>query len=208
MLVALASLVVGFAHQEFFDELFTDELVRFEYSEDDHRVEGIGPERSFEYVADFSGRLHLWATSLETDLVLRVQDGERTWRKEDDRSGGAPSPFLALDVEVDDYLLVHVAARQASDADVPTGVVAVPTGVVEVMAASCVETDATRTAAASTLRDFQIAQQEAQASGGYQPYRDLVKRWREIPGADRSLRLAQALLSMSSVVRGTGPRNG
>jgi len=76
---------------------------------DEPAIEGHGPTGFAEYEVEFDGTLHVWTTS-ELDLFLQVDDaaGALTLAS-DDNSGGGTTPYVSLDVELGDWLVVLVA---------------------------------------------------------------------------------------------------
>jgi len=76
---------------------------------DEPAIEGHGPTGFAEYEVQFDGTLHIWATS-ELDLFLQIDDAaEARTLASDDNSGGGTTPYVSLDVERGDWLVVFVA---------------------------------------------------------------------------------------------------
>ncbi len=91
-----------------------DRVVAIALSAADPTLSGHGPCRWIDYVAEFSGALHVW-TKVEgaLDTFLRIEDDAGTLLVEDDDSGGTPNPYVMLEVERGNGLAIAVSASQA-----------------------------------------------------------------------------------------------
>jgi hypothetical protein len=79
------------------------------HEQDEPLIEGRGPTVVVEYEVEFDGTLHVWTES-ELDIFLQVDDAtEARPLVADDNSGGGTTPYLKLDVEKGDWLMVLAA---------------------------------------------------------------------------------------------------
>jgi len=87
-----------------------DRVIELEITEfDEPAIEGRGGTAVAEYEVQFDGTLHIWTTS-ELDLFLQVDDAaEARSLASDDNSGGGTTPYIALEVQTGDWLMVLVA---------------------------------------------------------------------------------------------------
>jgi len=87
-----------------------DRVIELEITEDDEpAIEGHGPTVIAEYEVLFGGRLHVWTTS-DLDLFLRIDDAsDARPLASDNDSGGGTTPYLELDVDTGDWLMVLIA---------------------------------------------------------------------------------------------------
>jgi len=104
-----------------------DRVVELEITEhDEPAIDGHGPTAFAEYEVQFEGTLHVWATS-ELDLFLRIDDGiEARPLVSDDDSGGGTTPYIALDVEPGDWLVVLVAGAPDDTGPLTLHLIATP----------------------------------------------------------------------------------
>ena len=122
-----------------------DRIIELEITEH-HEValEGRGPTAVAEYEVQFDGTLHIWTRS-ELDLFLRVDDAsEARPLASDDNSGGGTTPYVALEVETGDWLVVLIAGEPGAK------------GPLTLHLTTAVETEAGR-AAAKLARDTRVA---------------------------------------------------
>jgi len=93
---------------------------------DEPAIEGHGPTGFAEYEVQFNGTLHVWATS-ELDLFLQVDDAAAARAlASDDNSGGGTTPYVALDVERGDWLVVLVAGDPGATGPLALHLIATP----------------------------------------------------------------------------------
>jgi len=93
---------------------------------DEPATEGHGPTAFAEYEVQFDGTLHVWATS-ELDLILQVDDAaEARTLASDDNSGGGTTPYVSLDVERGDWLVVLVAGDPGATGPLALHLIATP----------------------------------------------------------------------------------
>ena len=93
---------------------------------DEPAIEGHGPTGFAEYEVQFDGTLHVWATS-ELDLFLQVDDAaEARTLASDDNSGGGTTPYVSLDVERGDWLVVLVAGDPGATGPLSLHLIATP----------------------------------------------------------------------------------
>jgi len=96
------------------------------HADDEVAIEGHGPTAFAEYEVEFEGTLHVWTTS-ELDLFLQVDDAaEARALASDDNSGGGTTPFLALDVQPGDWLVILVAGDPESTGPLTLHLIASP----------------------------------------------------------------------------------
>jgi len=140
-----------------------DRVIEFEITEyHEPAIEGHGGTVVAEYEIEFDGTLHAWATS-ELDLFLRIDDAnEARPLASNDNAGGGTTPYVSLDVERGDWLVVLVAGDPGSTGSLSLHLIAAP------------ETEATRAAATAgrdALREARrLIRERDQASA-----RDLVE---------------------------------
>jgi len=91
-----------------------DREVALEITLEDEPIEGYGPAVAYEYEVGFNGSLHVWTRS-EVDLAIRVELINEGTSFEDAASGGDGVPFLSLEVEEGDFLVVLVASEGRED---------------------------------------------------------------------------------------------
>ncbi len=121
-----------------------DRVIELVLSPDDSPLEGHGPCKRVDYVAEFSGTLHLWTKVENTfDTFLQVVDVGGVLLLDDDDSGGAPTPYLKLEVEPEARLAIVVAAAKTGE-----------TGEVELHLVAAPETETTRTEAAGAEEEL------------------------------------------------------
>jgi len=129
MLVALLALTPSLLAQESEPVPPTpyDRVIELEITEhDEPAIEGHGPTVFAEYEVEFEGILHIWTTS-ELDLFLRVDDAsEARPLASDGNSGGGTTPFVSLDVERGDWLVVLVAGEPGATGPLALHLVATP----------------------------------------------------------------------------------
>ena len=93
---------------------------------DEPAIEGHGPTGFAEYEVQFDCTLHVWATS-ELDLFLQVDDAaEARTLASDDNSGGGTTPYVSLDVERGDWLVVLVAGDPGATGHLALHLIATP----------------------------------------------------------------------------------
>jgi len=104
-----------------------DRVMELEISgSDEPAIEGHGPAVFAEYEVEFDGTLHIWATS-ELDLFLRIDDAsEARPLASDDDSGGGTTPYLQLEVEQGDWLMVLVAGDPDATGPLTLHLIATP----------------------------------------------------------------------------------
>ncbi len=131
-----------------------DRVVAIALSAADPTLEGHGPCQWLDYVAEFSGTLHVW-TKVEGafDTFLRVEDGDGKLFAEDDDSGGVPTPYVKLEVEPGAKLSIAVAASKTGE-----------TGEVELHLVAAPETESTRAEALHAQQE--IAEIKKMREGG------------------------------------------
>jgi len=125
---SLACLILVFAQEA--ESIATspfDRVIELEITErDEPAIEGRGPTAFAEYDVQFGGKLHVWATS-ELDLILRLDDAaEARTLASDDNSGGGTTPYLSLDVEPGDWLVVLVAGDPGATGPLTLHLIATP----------------------------------------------------------------------------------
>ncbi len=120
-----------------------DRVVAIELSAADPALAGHGPCRWVEYVAEFSGTLHVWTVVEDAfDTFLRVDGAEQPLGQDDD-SGGKPAPYVKVEVEPGIFLAIAVAASKPETfGDVELHLVAAP------------ETEHTRAEAALAVQEL------------------------------------------------------
>ena len=89
-----------------------DRVIELETTEhDEPAIEGRGPTVFAEYEVQFEGTLHVWTTS-KLDLFLQVDDAaEARPLASDDNSGGGTTPYIALEVQTGDWLVILIAGE-------------------------------------------------------------------------------------------------
>ena len=93
-------------------------------AEDEPAIEGRGPTLFTEYEVEFEGTLHIWAIS-ELDLFLQVDDAATGQTiASDDNSGGATTPYVEMEVEQGDWLVLLVAGQPGTSGPVELHLVA------------------------------------------------------------------------------------
>jgi len=104
-----------------------DRVLELEIRADDEiAIEGHGPTAFAEYEVEFKGTLHVWTTS-ELDLFLQVDDAaEARTLASDDNSGGGTTPYLPIDVEPGDWLVILVAGGPESTGPLTLHLIASP----------------------------------------------------------------------------------
>jgi tetratricopeptide (TPR) repeat protein len=104
-----------------------DRVIELEITADDEPlIDGRGPTVVAEYKVEFDGTLHFWTRS-ELDLFLQVDDAtEMRTRAADDSSGGGTTPYLALDVQKGNWLVVLVAAAPEASGSLTLHLIAAP----------------------------------------------------------------------------------
>jgi CHAT domain-containing protein/tetratricopeptide (TPR) repeat protein len=78
--------------------------------DEDPVLSGHGPSRTIEHTVESAGTLYLWTSAKELDGFLRIADSSGKTIAEDDNSGGGTTPFVALNVEAGQKLVVTVAS--------------------------------------------------------------------------------------------------
>jgi len=153
-----------------------DRVLELEIRADDEpAIEGHGPTVFAEYEVEFEGALHVWATS-ELDLFLQVDDAaEARPLASDDNSGGGTTPFLRIDVEPGDWLVVLVAGYPESTGPLTLHLIAAP------------ETEAGRlaaTAARDALRDTTRLVDEGQRAEAWELMAEALPGVMDAAGSD------------------------
>jgi len=129
MLAALLALTASLLAQEYepvpptpFDRVL-ELVIR---ADDEVAIEGHGPTAIAEYEVEFEGLLHIWTTS-ELDLFLQVDDAaEARPLASDGDSGGGTTPYLQLEVERGDWLVVLVAGDPGATGALGLHLIATP----------------------------------------------------------------------------------
>jgi len=127
-----------------------DRVIELEITEHDEiAIEGRGGTAIAEYEVQFDGTLHVWAES-ELDLFLRIDDAaEARTLDSDNDSGGGTTPYLGLDVQAGDWLVVLVAGPVGATGSLTLNMIAAP------------ETEATRATVANVRRVLRDARRYA-----------------------------------------------
>ena len=104
-----------------------DRVMELELTESDEpAIEGHGPTTLAEYEVQFDGTLHIWTAS-ELDLFLQVDDAaEARPLASDGDSGGGTTPYLELEVEKGDWLVVLVAGDPGATGSLSLHLIATP----------------------------------------------------------------------------------
>jgi len=170
------------------------ELVITEH--DEIAIEGRGGTVFAEYEVEFDGTLHIWTTS-ELDLFLQVDDAaEASPLASDDNSGGGTTPYIALEVQTGDWLVILVAADPGA------------TGALILQLVAATETEAGRTAK-KLARDTHQAATRLANEGQWTAARDLMAE--ALPGVmdteglgrpdllDARLKLANSMYGMGDL---------
>jgi len=164
------------------------------HADDEPAIEGRGPTAVAEYEVEFKGTLHVWTTS-ELDLFLQVDDAaEARILASDDNSGGGTTPYLALDVEPGDWLVILVAGDPGSTGPLTLHLIAAP------------ETEAGRAAekaARDALRDAAPLVNEGQQAAARDLMARALPRVLDAGGSNHAdLRLARSNLASSMEAMG------
>jgi len=104
-----------------------DRVLELEITEhDEPAIEGHGPTAVAEYEVEFDGVLHVW-TSSKLDLFLRVDDAaDARLLATDDNSGGGTTPYLSINVQNGDWLIILIAGAPESVGALKLHLVAAP----------------------------------------------------------------------------------
>jgi len=104
-----------------------DRVIELEITEfDEPAIDGRGGTVLAEYEVQFTGALHIW-TSSELDLFLRVDDGAKALElRTDDDSGGGTTPYVELEVQDGDWLVIFVAGVPGSVGPLTLHAIAAP----------------------------------------------------------------------------------
>ncbi len=121
-----------------------DRVIALALSAVDPALEGHGSSQRIDYVAEFSGTLHVWTKVDETfDTFLRVEDEAGKLLGENDESGGKPTPYVGLTVEPGTVLAIVVAGSKAGES-----------GELEVHLLTAPESETTRSEALRAQQDL------------------------------------------------------
>ncbi|MCE9592956.1 MAG: CHAT domain-containing protein [Planctomycetes bacterium] len=96
--------------------LEADRTLEITLGAEDPLLAGHGPSRSFEYVMDCDGTLHVWAASKDFDPILRIARADGTLLTEDDDSGGGTTAYVVLTVTHGRRCTLTVASKVAGSA--------------------------------------------------------------------------------------------